>query len=85
MTDHRKLIDTGTEDFRTFRGKDFFVDKSAWIRKLVTQGGRIMLFTPPRRFGKTLTRTIILKNRLGNLKCPTVKFCPELQPGNLIF
>lgn len=56
-----KFIFTGNEDFREVRNGDlYFVDKTAIIKELVeNRGAKVFLITRPRRFGKTLTMTML--------------------------
>ena len=50
----RRQLPIGIQDFRTIREQDFYyVDKTALIRRLVTQG-RYYFLSRPRRFGKSL-------------------------------
>lgn len=49
----------GIDDFRTVREGYYFVDKTDVIKKLVDHHGQVMLFTRPRRFGKTLTMSML--------------------------
>ena len=48
-------IGIGYEDYREFiDDKMYYVDKTNIIRDLLEKGGKVTLFTRPRRFGKTL-------------------------------
>lgn len=50
-----KPIPIGIEDFKEIIDKDYyFVDKSLMIKEILDSGAKIILFTRPRRFGKTL-------------------------------
>ena len=56
----RKMIPIGYEDFKEIIEKNmYFVDKSYLIQELLEHGGKVMLFTRPRRFGKTLNLSMI--------------------------
>lgn len=46
----------GIDDFKTLRETNcYYVDKTRFIRPLLSDPSRVELFTRPRRFGKTLT------------------------------
>ena len=50
----------GIDDFGKIRNKDFyFVDKTAFIRQLIDSPREVTLITRPRRFGKTLTMSML--------------------------
>lgn len=57
----QKLIGVGTEDFdKLIRSGGYFVDKSELIYELAADNlQEVVLFTRPRRFGKTLTMTML--------------------------
>ena len=60
MSDNRKKISTGVEDFKKIIDKNgYFVDKTLMIRDLIESNANVMLFTRPRRFGKTLNQSMI--------------------------
>lgn len=53
-------IAIGIDDFRELRdGAYQYVDKSMLIHDLLSNGGKVTLFTRPRRFGKTLNMTML--------------------------
>ncbi|MDD7021186.1 MAG: AAA family ATPase, partial [Aeromonadales bacterium] len=53
-------IQAGTEDFSSFiASNSYYVDKTRFLRPLLTRTGVVALFTRPRRFGKTLTMTML--------------------------
>ena len=53
-------IQAGTEDFSSFiASRSYYVDKTRFLRPLLTRTGVVALFTRPRRFGKTLTMTML--------------------------
>jgi len=55
----QKILPIGESDFKTIITDDnYFVDKSLFIKDVV-QGSKILLFTRPRRFGKTLNLTML--------------------------
>lgn len=56
-----KSLFTGAEFFdELIRGNGYYVDKTEMIYELVKETtNKVTLFTRPRRFGKTLTMTIV--------------------------
>ena len=60
MTNNRKKISIGVEDFKELINKNgYFVDKTLMIKKLIESNAKVTLFTRPRRFGKTLNQSMI--------------------------
>ncbi len=56
----RKKLPIGIENYKEFRDKSYYyVDKTLMIRDLLDIGGKVNLFTRPRRFGKTLMLSMI--------------------------
>lgn len=49
----------GIEDFKEARESYYFVDKTDFICRLIDGHSKVMLFTRPRRFGKTLTMSML--------------------------
>ena len=59
-TEKRKKISIGVEDFKEIIDKDgYFVDKTLMIQELLESNAKVILFTRPRRFGKTLNQFMI--------------------------
>lgn len=58
-TKKRKPMPIGIEDFKKLREKYYFVDKTRFIRELLDSHGDVTLITRPRRFGKTLTLSML--------------------------
>ena len=59
-TEMRKKISIGVEDFKEIIDKDgYFVDKTLMIQELLESNAKVILFTRPRRFGKTLNQFMI--------------------------
>ena len=57
-----RTIGIGHQDFEIIRENDYFyIDKSDFIRKWWEYGDSVTLITRPRRFGKTLTMSIVEK------------------------
>ena len=55
-----KKIGTGYENYKEFiDGKMYYIDKTFLIKDIVEKGGKVTLFTRPRRFGKTLALSMI--------------------------
>lgn len=55
-----KKLPIGIENFEEIRREDFYyVDKSYVIEQLLTQWGKVNLFTRPRRFGKSLNMSML--------------------------
>lgn len=55
-----KKLPIGIENFEEMRREDFYyVDKSHVIEQLLTQWGKVNLFTRPRRFGKSLNVSML--------------------------
>lgn len=55
-----KKIPIGVSDFKTLHDNDcYFVDKSLLIKDIIDDGAEVILFTRPRRFGKTLNLSMI--------------------------
>ena len=53
-------IGIGFENYKEFTDSDmYYVDKTLLIRDVVEQGGKVTLFTRPRRFGKTLAQSML--------------------------
>ena len=55
---HRR-IPVGVDDFRQLREECYFVDKTRFIKELVDERSNVTLITRPRRFGKTLTMSML--------------------------
>ena len=55
-----KRLLVGCGDFEELRRKDcYYVDKTNFIKELIDSHGKVTLFTRPRRFGKTLTMSML--------------------------
>ena len=56
----KKRIAIGYEFYIEFvDGNFYYVDKTLFIKELFDKGGKVNLFTRPRRFGKTLALTML--------------------------
>ena len=56
----KQPIAIGVENYKKIIDKNaYFVDKTMMIKELVDQASSVNLFTRPRRFGKTLTLSMI--------------------------
>ena len=50
-----KKLPFGTEEFSELRTENYYyIDKSLYIKKVFENSASVILFTRPRRFGKTL-------------------------------
>ena len=55
-----KKLGIGYEFYKEFIDQNlYYVDKTLLIRDIITKGGKVNLFTRPRRFGKTLSLTML--------------------------
>jgi len=55
-----KKLAIGEDDFKLLRqGNNYFVDKSLFIKEVIDDASRVLLFPRPRRFGKTLNMSIL--------------------------
>ena len=53
-------IPVGISDFRKLRERGcYYIDKSSLISELINSMSAVTLFTRPRRFGKTLTMSML--------------------------
>ena len=53
------VMPIGVDDFKEVREKYYFVDKTDFIRQLIDKHSKVTLITRPRRFGKTLTMSML--------------------------
>lgn len=53
------LMPVGVEDFKELREQYYFVDKTRFIQELIDGHSKVTLITRPRRFGKTLTMSML--------------------------
>ena len=54
-----KAMPIGVDDFKDVRENYYFVDKTDFIRQLIDAHSAVTLITRPRRFGKTLTMSML--------------------------
>ena len=55
-----KKIGIGYENYKEFIDKDmYYIDKTMLINDIIEKGGKVTLFTRPRRFGKTLALSML--------------------------
>ncbi|KIR02832.1 hypothetical protein P261_01647 [Lachnospiraceae bacterium TWA4] len=55
-----KKLPIGIEDFKDFKGRNYYyIDKTGMIKELLENPGKVNLFTRPRRFGKSLTMSML--------------------------
>ena len=70
----KRGLPIGTEDFgEIIEQGSFYVDKTAFIEEILKDNAKVKLFTRPRRFGKTLTLSMLryflilkIKKRMRN-------------------
>ena len=55
----KKAMPIGIDDFGQLRQGYYFVDKTDFIRQLIDEHSAVTLLTRPRRFGKTLTMSML--------------------------
>lgn len=56
----KKPIAIGIEDYKEMIDKGYYyIDKTLFLRELLDKGGKVNLFTRPRRFGKTLALSMV--------------------------
>lgn len=55
----KKAMPIGIDDFGTLRQGYYFVDKTDFMRQLIDEHSAVTLLTRPRRFGKTLTMSML--------------------------
>lgn len=57
---NQKKLPIGIEFYKEMVEKNYFyVDKTLLIKEIFDKGGKVNLFTRPRRFGKTLALTML--------------------------
>ena len=57
---HRVIPPIGIESFRELREKScYYIDKTHFIEEILEDSFKVLLFTRPRRFGKTLTMSTL--------------------------
>ena len=54
-----KRMPVGIDDFKKLREQYYFVDKTRFIQELIDGHSAVTLITRPRRFGKTLTMSML--------------------------
>ena len=55
----KKPMPVGVEDFKELKEYYYFVDKTRFVKELLDDRGKVTLITRPRRFGKTLTLSML--------------------------
>jgi hypothetical protein len=63
-----KPISVSQADFKEVVEDNYYIDKTDLISELIKNNERSILFCRPRRFGKTLNMSMILKNYFKDLK-----------------
>ena len=60
MRFYKKRLPIGMESFQEIRTEGcYYVDKTGLIQDLLYKGGKVNLFTRPRRFGKSLNMSML--------------------------
>lgn len=60
MENRKKRLPVGIENFKELRKENFYyVDKTVFIKELLTGWAKVNLFTRPRRFGKSLNMSMM--------------------------
>ena len=55
-----KPISIGIENYKEIIDKKYYyIDKTSFIKDLLDKGGKVNVFTRPRRFGKTLALSMV--------------------------
>ena len=54
-----RRLPVGVDDFKKLREECYFVDKTRFIQELIDERSDVTLITRPRRFGKTLTMSML--------------------------
>lgn len=54
-----RRLPVGVDDFKELRQACYFVDKTRFIQKIIDERSEVTLITRPRRFGKTLTMSML--------------------------
>lgn len=55
----RRKFAVGSSDFKEIVKRYYFVDKSLLIRDIIDDGSKVLMFTRPRRFGKSLAMDMV--------------------------
>ena len=62
----KKKLAIGIENYKELIDKSYYyVDKTLLIQSLLDDGNKVTLFTRPRRFGKTLTLSMLRTKWIG--------------------
>lgn len=54
-----RRLPVGVDDFKELRQECYFIDKTQFIQKIIDERSEVTLITRPRRFGKTLTMSML--------------------------
>ncbi len=77
MTDIKPNFSLGIDFAGTIRRKSVYVDKTSFLKDLVTTGPIVTLLTRPRRFGKSLTLSMLQNFLEMNYENPEDRSRPE--------
>ena len=73
---NKKAIPVGIENYKELREEGYYyVDKTFLIDEILANKAKVILFTRPRRFGKTLNMSMLkyffdVENKKENRNCP---------------
>ena len=77
MSDKLKKVATDIKTFSDFIENDcYYVDKTQYIKTIMKDGSATMLFTRPRRFGKSITLSMLQSFLEMNYENPSDKSKP---------
>ena len=80
----KKKLPIGTQTFLTFAENGlYYVDKTPFIRSVMEADDEVLLFTRPRRFGKTLFMSTVKSFLEVNPENPGDRRCAEKQFSGL--
>lgn len=84
-----KMLPVGIENFKEIRRDGFYyVDKTNLIKELLESRGKANLFTRPRRFGKSLTKSMLIHTKKKNVKKQSARLTKsiiQMRSKNRIF
>ena len=74
MSEKLKRVNVDIQSFSDFKEKDcYYVDKTSYIKDILLNSGTTVLFTRPRRFGKSITLSMLKSFLEMNYENPSDK------------
>ena len=74
MSDKLKGLNVDIQSFSDFKEKDYYyIDKTSYIKDILLNSGTTVLFTRPRRFGKSITLFMLQSSLEMNYENPSDK------------